>query len=107
MNVCCRLIVSDQYSYDATSALHERLCRLIVSDQYSYDETTALQEARMHMVSDSLCAESMAINETGIFVPHKMICAGYEHGYVTICNVSYCVVCSDLTKNEQGLRKEH
>ena len=42
----------------------------------------------MHMISDDVCEANEEIDDAELFARNKMICAGYEHGYVTVCNVS-------------------
>ena len=47
-----------------------------------------LQEARMHLIGDEACAANEHIYSSGLFSADEMLCAGYDHGYVTVCNVS-------------------
>ena len=41
----------------------------------------------MNLIADEVCAADEHIAEIGLRAD-VMLCAGYEHGHITICNVS-------------------
>ena len=66
------------------------------SDQYATDYPDHLHQGRMHLVNDDVCGNDPDVASYN-FLPNKMQCAGYDHGYVTVCNVSDAIHC-DVTK---------
>ena len=42
----------------------------------------------MHLIGDEVCATNEHIDASRLFSADEMLCAGYDHGYVTVCNVS-------------------
>ena len=46
-----------------------------------------LQEAKMGLINDTVCGADSDIAAVGLY-EDIMLCAGYIHGYITVCNVS-------------------
>ena len=51
------------------------------------EPSSVLQEARMNLIADDTCALDEHIAAFGLR-SDVMLCAGYPHGHITICNVS-------------------